>query len=84
MDGHSPLQPPPKKTSDFAGGLRPPDLPIWACWGRPRGDYHPWGYGGSLLDEKEKNSFFPKPLPYYTPYLITLGDQIGGYSKRWG
>ena len=33
----------------FPGGLRPPDLPIWACWGRPRGGYHPWGYCFMIL-----------------------------------
>ena len=34
------------------GGYAHPDPPIWACWGRPRGGYHPWGYSGSLLKRK--------------------------------
>ena len=33
----------------FPGGSAPPDPPIWACWGRPRGGYHPWGYCWFLL-----------------------------------
>ena len=36
----------------FPGGLPPPGPPIWACWGRPRGGYRPWGYYGSLLERR--------------------------------
>ena len=43
-----------KKIRILPGGLRPPDPPIWACWGRPRGGYHPWGYCWCLLADFSK------------------------------
>ena len=31
--------------------VAPPDPPVWACWGRPRGGYHPCGYCWCLLND---------------------------------
>ena len=57
-----------KKFGFCQGGYAPPHPPIWACWGRPRGGYHPWGIVHPFWDEKIIVQFFPKPpLLLYPP-----------------
>ena len=58
---------------ELPGAYRPPGLPHLGLLGQAAWGYHPWGIVDPFWDENP-----PTPIP---PYLIALGDRIGGFCK---